>query len=363
MSTAHKGTIRAYDAVTHTASVQLTGSLAHFLAAIRVATNIPSAAVVIGRECTVLALDPNNPTDALVLSIQGALPPAGGGGVQALIRDADADTYVNTEQAADEDNVRFAVAAVQRLLLQATSPHLTLTGDLKVTANLGLQDATVNALYGVYSYKSAPPAGWMHYRATPQGQAAGDLTCFAVYPAALTMAASSTVRGVAGFAAISAPSGATAGVVQGLYFYAAITGGGPATSINELSAIKAQAAVSAYTGTVATIYGLNIPTPSIAGGTPAVTTTYGAFIGDQGCSTAITNAYGLHILDMTLNTGFRRLLEIGAPYLRVVGAPAPDANLTNVYMNEGGTLRRVQWVDPGNAGVNLVPGQRVMVLV
>ena len=74
----HKGIIRAYTPATHTASVQLTGSIAHYLTAIRVATNIPVAAIAAGRECTVLALDPNNPADALVLSIQGALPPAVG---------------------------------------------------------------------------------------------------------------------------------------------------------------------------------------------------------------------------------------------------------------------------------------------
>ncbi len=43
----------------------------------------------------------------------------------------------------------------------------------------------------------------------------------------------------------------------------------------------------------------------------------------------------------------------------------PAANATDFYLAEGATptLRQVKWVDPGNLGVNLVAGQRVMVLV
>src|SRR3972149_6369480 len=48
--------------------------------AIRAATDIPAADVVAGRQCTVLFLDPANQDDAVVLTIQGALPSGGGGG-------------------------------------------------------------------------------------------------------------------------------------------------------------------------------------------------------------------------------------------------------------------------------------------
>ena len=75
-----KGIIRAYTAGTHKANVQLVGSHPTVLTELRVATDIPAADVVAGRQCTVLFLDPANQDDAVVLTIQGALPSGGGGG-------------------------------------------------------------------------------------------------------------------------------------------------------------------------------------------------------------------------------------------------------------------------------------------
>ena len=80
MSEIRRAIIKSYDAVAHKASVQIAGSLAVWLDAVRVATNIPAADVVAGRQCTVLFLDPSNQDDAVVISIQGALPSGGGGG-------------------------------------------------------------------------------------------------------------------------------------------------------------------------------------------------------------------------------------------------------------------------------------------
>jgi hypothetical protein len=71
--------VKSYDAPAHKATVQIAGSLAVWLDDVRVATNIPPADVVSGRQCTVLFLDPSNQDDALVLTIQGAAPSGGGG--------------------------------------------------------------------------------------------------------------------------------------------------------------------------------------------------------------------------------------------------------------------------------------------
>jgi len=252
----------------------------------------------------------------------------------------------------------------QRLALAAASPHLTLTGDAKITGNLALHDGTPNAGYGLYSYK-ANPGTFMHVRATPQGAATGDVTGFAVYPSGLVLPNAGTFRGVAGFAVCSVASGATSGVAQGLYFYGGIAGGGPGTTFSEVTGARVRTAVSGYTGSLMNLYSLCLDAPSVSLGAPAITTTYGIFVGDQGPSASQQNAYGIYIGDMTLATGFKRLLEVGPPYLRVTGGGAPGANLTNLYLAEGATptLRRVQWVDPGNGGANLVAGQRVMVLV
>jgi hypothetical protein len=51
-----------------------------WLDGVRVATDIPAADVQAGRQCTVLFLDLSNQDDAVVITIQGALPSAGGGG-------------------------------------------------------------------------------------------------------------------------------------------------------------------------------------------------------------------------------------------------------------------------------------------
>ncbi len=77
--------IKSYDAAEHKATVQIAGSLGVWLDGIRVATDIPAADVVAGRQCTVLFLDPSNQDDAVVITIQGALPSGGGGDNHAPI--------------------------------------------------------------------------------------------------------------------------------------------------------------------------------------------------------------------------------------------------------------------------------------
>src|SRR3989304_5702397 len=115
-----KAIVRAYTAGTHKADIHLVGSHPTLVLAVRVATNIPAADVVAGRECSVLFLDPSNQDDAVVIAIQGAAPSGGGGGTK--IEDADADTSVDTEASADEDKVRIITATVLRALFQTAAP-------------------------------------------------------------------------------------------------------------------------------------------------------------------------------------------------------------------------------------------------
>ena len=67
----HKATVRSFDADAHTATVQITGSLATWLDGVPVARNIPAAHVTEGRRCAVLFFDPANPSDAVVLAVYG----------------------------------------------------------------------------------------------------------------------------------------------------------------------------------------------------------------------------------------------------------------------------------------------------
>ena len=75
-----KAIIRAYTAATHKADLQIVGSHPTLAAGLRVATNIPAADVVPGRQATVLLLDPSNPDDAVIVAVQGALPSTVQGG-------------------------------------------------------------------------------------------------------------------------------------------------------------------------------------------------------------------------------------------------------------------------------------------
>lgn len=91
---------------------------------------------------------------------------------------------------------------------------------------------------------------------------------------------------------------------------------------------------------------------------------YGFAVRSNIAGAATGTLYGVHVADQTVGPAGAscRLLNIGStttPFLRVTGNGEPGANQTNVYMNENGTLRRVQW----KAGNSLGAGDKVMVLV
>ena len=92
MSEIRRAIVKSYDAVAHKAAVQIAGSLAVWLNAVRVATNIPPGDVVAGRQCTVLFLDPSNQDDAVIIAVQGALPSVG----EILIASATASLTLTT---------------------------------------------------------------------------------------------------------------------------------------------------------------------------------------------------------------------------------------------------------------------------
>ena len=67
--TIHSGIVKAFDAGTYTATVQLSGSLAVWLSDLPVARNIPSAEMIAGRRCAVIFFDASNPRDAVVAAV------------------------------------------------------------------------------------------------------------------------------------------------------------------------------------------------------------------------------------------------------------------------------------------------------
>jgi hypothetical protein len=69
------------------------------------------------------------PTDVVTVTIPGAT-------AATYIQDTDADTKVETEKNADEDKVRITAAATERGLFQTASPHVKLTGDVRISGVL-----------------------------------------------------------------------------------------------------------------------------------------------------------------------------------------------------------------------------------
>jgi len=88
MPTIHRAVIKSYSPAQHRASVQIAGSLAVWLEAVPVATNIPGGHVVAGRECAVLFLTDDNPDDAVMITVHGAVP----GAIDVTFDDITADT-------------------------------------------------------------------------------------------------------------------------------------------------------------------------------------------------------------------------------------------------------------------------------
>jgi hypothetical protein len=66
-----KGVTRAFDGDTHTATVQMAGSLSVWLEGVPVSRGIPAGEMAVGRACAVLFLDESNPDDAVVVAVIG----------------------------------------------------------------------------------------------------------------------------------------------------------------------------------------------------------------------------------------------------------------------------------------------------
>lgn len=128
MTVIKKAVIKSYDDDAHKATVQIAGSLGVWLESVRVATDIPAADVVVGRQCAVLFLDPSNQDDAVVITIQGALPSAGA----ILKAKATANlTLTTAAQSITGDGDSGKV----RLLLDAGTWFITGTFDFRITVS------------------------------------------------------------------------------------------------------------------------------------------------------------------------------------------------------------------------------------
>lgn len=372
-----KAIIKSYDAQAHRATVQIAGSLGVWLPGVRVATDIPPNDVVAGRECTVLFLDPSNPNDALVLTIQGA-PPSGGGGSTTFLTLTDtpgnyADDALKTLRVnADEDAVEFwdllgtanAWGALQtfnaglqlaagqavkdsggtaRYTPATASPHNTLSGDVRIDGHVGLDSppATSPRTQLAIRPSLSGESGWRGINITPSGTATGALS------------------GILGNAVFTIPAGSGGTNIFGLSFQALFAPAGAASNVNIQRACSAQPGIVAIgagkSTTVSEFTGFytDFANLTVLYATATLTAAHGLYIPGRDMSLVTCNAlYGIRVGDFTNVSGNCRLLEIGpaTPYLRVTGGGGPGALLTNVWMDVGTVGLRQLQVGAANSG-------------
>jgi len=345
-----KAILKTYDAVTHTATVQLVGSTPSFLAAVPVAANVHAADCVAGRTCALLFFDSANPSDAVITAVIGL--PSAASATPSYIIDLDADTFVHTEYSADEDKIHGVVAMTERLLLQAASPHITLTGDLKVAGYVALAGGTPSS----GAYLSINPYGVAFGATNPR--------LFYMNPTSCNVPIGGSLSAFDANATVSIDTGATP-TVRGLNFVGFITGLGSPT---EVSGVAAQVGCMSFAGTIADLHALYAVARYITfTGAGAVTRSHGLRIANQG-KAGVGTTFGLLIEPQLASTAnysiWAGATYAGTPRLRLdEGTPGAGQTMLNLAEGVTPTVRRVQWVDPGTAGANLVAGQRVMILV
>jgi hypothetical protein len=338
MSTLRRGTIRAYDAGTHEATVQVAGSLSVWLETIPVSSGIPAAEVDVGDECAVLFFTDDNPDDAVIIAVYPGVPSAGGGGDSDEIQDADNDTGVRTEQSADEDKVRARVAGTERLVLQNSTPHLTVTGNGDIdTLNIG-------------DHTSHDPTK-EYLRVGKDGTGVDTKVGAVIDVGGLSSAGTNVVSGLLG-RGVSRDS-ATVGA-YGLDFVAGCNG----QSLTDAIGVAVGTLSIGSGKTLTNAKGLWVRSHSNVLAT--LTNFYGLDISNLNVG---TNRYGIRIGNIAGGT-IARYLELGtAPdfVVKGTGELARAANQTPVFIAEGTTptLRQVQWKD----GASITSGDRVMVLV
>jgi len=373
MTLIKRGTIKSYDAGGHVATVQMAGSLMVYLEAIPVATDIPAAEVVAGRECTVVFFgEAHDPGDAVIAAVQGALPAEpvdtfleltdapgsyGGQGGKAVrvnvaesalefatiggggskIEDADADTKVDVEESADEDKVRMDVAGSERFVLQTASPQLKVTGALLTTEHIagkGVSAIETKRLIDVGGGSTYSQQIGLHV----------------------------------GIGAVATPA---AGQVIGVggYALAKTTGDTQATGLSYLAGMSQIDLADAYAIDVQCFSTGSGKTVTNAAGVRArpgihifsTLTTFRAF--HALTMNAGTNRYGFVCDDIGGGT-IARYLELGSLpdfMVKARGEWTPTANETPVWIAEGATptSRQVRWKDGASVG----SGDKVMVLI
>ena len=308
-----KAIVRAYTAGTHKADLQIVGSHPTLAAGLRVATNIPAADVVPGRQATVLLLDPSNPDDAVIVAVQGAPPSTTTGG-------------------------------------QASGGNLTLESTAHATkGEVQVVDGSKFGVRNIYGNYIGQAGGEPNTMLRIRNQSAAESVSTGKYgltidPSWAPSADGQGFFGITGNALIS-NAGRLGTIANGLDFVALAWQG----TFAELVGAKVRPQKYASQATTITAFEGFRAQPSI--GSNATITNYASFRSLTGGNSGMATAIGLKIDDITLGTT-KVLIEAGpaTPNLRVEattptsgGGLYEDSRVMVAFRNNGGvvTLRRL----------------------
>jgi len=294
----------------------------------------------------------------------------GGGGSGIALWDADADTGIQVEETADEDKIRFDIAGTERMNLSATGLHLPVVGvtsAIDFGGDVNLYRSAADVLKTDDSLLVMGTAGFgnsgsiLAYRVLNVSHAWASGTDTAMRALSALAYYQHTTANVNVYGIYAAANyEATAGNATSLYGIYASSYYASAQNVTTLYGCNAfLSSTTDGVGTITTAYALR-STALWSGSKPA--TAYGVRVEAAIAPAGVVTGYGLSIPDLAATTAY--LVELGpaTPYFRIVGGAAPGANLTNVYVNEGGTLRRVQWKNPDATG-HMAAADKVLVLV
>lgn len=231
-----------------------------------------------------------------------------------------------------------------RLTLAAASPHVSLTGDLDVSAHAAIGAAASPATRDVLAIADTNTTDMYGYGVN-----------IAMIGARTTGA--QVTYGVTGSAkAQGTPQVAT---VAGLYFLGTHASSSPCSYLAGAAAFVSS--VAEGTGALTLSRAFHAPAANWVGSKPA--TACGLDIEEQG-GAGVTIAHGIRVQEQTATNPYLLTLAgaYGLTYLQVRAGAWPSANQTKLYLLEGFYLRHVQCMDPGVGGANFAGGERVMIL-
>lgn len=245
-----------------------------------------------------------------------------------------------------------------RILLATASPNITLTGATRINDNAAIACAPF-----------VPPAQDLKLNLSPVATDVTNWLAIRIAPSLTLSGSNRYAAGIFGSANLTIPAATSGHNAYGLQFAAyAIPAGAAAAAYGLTACIASPGVIAVGAGkslTVTNYKGLETAPAqnlTVIFATATLTNAYGLHIkGGSFASVTCPNFYGIRLEDFTGVSGNNYLMEIGpaTPYLRLLGGAAPGPNLTNLYLNENGNLRRVQWKD----GAAIGAGDKVLVLV